>query len=99
MARRDVVVVGASAGGVEALRTLLGELPPDFPAAVLVVLHMPPGATSALPAILGRVCALPVAAAQDGVSLLPGTVTVGVPDHHLMLRSEEHTSNSSHANI
>jgi len=89
MARRDVVVVGASAGGVEALRTLLGELPPDFPAAVLVVLHMPSGAHSALPAILGRVCALPVAAAESGAVLQPGTVTVGVPDHHLMVTGEQ----------
>jgi two-component system chemotaxis response regulator CheB len=89
MARRDVVVVGASAGGVEALRTLLGELPPDFPAAVLVVLHMPPGAHSALPAILGRVCALPVEAAEHGAPLTPGTVTVGVPDHHLMVAGDQ----------
>ncbi|WP_147251947.1 chemotaxis protein CheB [Blastococcus sp. TF02-09] len=88
MARRDVVVMGASAGGVEALRTLLGDLPPDFPAAVLVVLHMPPSAHSALPSILERVCALPVAAAEHGAPLRPGTVTVGVPDHHLMLAGD-----------
>jgi two-component system chemotaxis response regulator CheB len=79
------VVVGASAGGVEALAQLLGGLPADFPAAVLVVLHMPTSARSALAAILARVSALPVRQAVDGLPLEPGTVTVAVPDHHLML--------------
>jgi two-component system chemotaxis response regulator CheB len=85
MARRDIVVVGASAGGVEALQTLLHALPADLPAAVLVVLHLPGGARSALPAILDRVCALPVRQAVHGDFLEPGTVTVGVPDRHLMI--------------
>lgn len=85
MARRDLVVVGASAGGVEALVQLLRGLPPDLSAAVLVVLHMPPGAHSALPAILGRVCNLPVAQAADGTRLEPGTVTVALPDQHLIV--------------
>ncbi len=85
MARRDLVVVGASAGGVEALLQLLRALPPDLPAAVLVVLHLPTGARSALPEILDRVCALPVGQAVDGALLEPGTVRVAVPDRHLMV--------------
>ena len=85
MAHRDVVVVGASAGGVEALGELLRDLPADFPAAVLVVLHLPTGARSALAAILARVCALPVRQAVDGARLERGTVAVAVPDHHLLL--------------
>ncbi|MGY1742794.1 MULTISPECIES: chemotaxis protein CheB [unclassified Blastococcus] len=83
--RRDLVVVGASAGGVEALRQMLRHLPLGFPAAVLVVLHMPSTARSALPAILDRVCDLPVRAAADGDRLEPGTVLVAVPDRHLMV--------------
>lgn len=83
--RRDLVVVGASAGGVEALREMLRTLPADLPAAVLVVLHMPTSARSALPSILDRVCDLPVRAAVDGDRLEPGTVLVAVPDRHLMI--------------
>ena len=85
MGRRDLVVVGASAGGVEALRVLLGNLPPGFPAALLVVLHVPPTGRSALPEILGRACPLPVRRAESGAALRLGTVTVAVPDHHLLV--------------
>jgi len=85
LTRRNLVVVGASAGGVEALRQLLAGFPPDLPAAVLVVLHMPSTARSALPAILDRVCDLPVRHAVDGDLLEPGTVLVAVPDRHLMI--------------
>jgi two-component system, chemotaxis family, protein-glutamate methylesterase/glutaminase len=85
MARRDIVVVGASAGGVEALLSLLRGLPRDLPAAVLLVLHLPTSARSALPAVLGRGSTLPVRQARDGDPLEPGTVTVAVPDHHLMV--------------
>lgn len=85
MAHRDVVVVGASAGGVEALRTLLSGLPADLGAAVLVVLHMPRSSPSALPAILSRVSALPVRSAVDGEPLRQGRVYVAPVDRHLLV--------------
>jgi two-component system, chemotaxis family, protein-glutamate methylesterase/glutaminase len=88
MARRDLVVIGASAGGVEALLQLLRALPADFPAAVLVVLHLPTGARSALPQILDRACPLPVGQAVEGARLEPGTVRVAVPDRHLMVADD-----------
>ncbi|MFB4268991.1 chemotaxis protein CheB [Nonomuraea sp. GTA35] len=84
-AGRDVVVVAASAGGVEALRVLLGGLPPDLPAAVLVVLHVPPQGNSVLAGILDRAGPLKAAPADDGESLRPGRVYVARPDFHLLL--------------
>jgi two-component system chemotaxis response regulator CheB len=85
MSHRDVVVVGASAGGVEALRDLVAGLPVDLPAAVLVVLHMSPTGASALDRVLQRPSTLPVLRASEGAPLQPGTVTVAVPDRHLLL--------------
>jgi two-component system chemotaxis response regulator CheB len=83
--RRNLVVVGASAGGVEALEQLLRALPAELPAAVLVALHVPSSAHSALPAILSRWSPLPVGSAEHGLELVPGTLTVAVPDRHLMV--------------
>lgn len=82
---RDLIVVGASAGGVEALRDFAAGLPADIPASVLVVLHLPAGGTSALPAILGRSGALPACSAKDGMPLTHARIYVGPPNHHLLV--------------
>jgi two-component system chemotaxis response regulator CheB len=86
--QRDVVVVGASAGGVEALARLVASLPADFPAAVLVVLHVLPGGRSVLGEILARAGRLPAATATDGARIERGRIYVAPPDHHLLLDGE-----------
>jgi two-component system chemotaxis response regulator CheB len=83
--RRDIVVVGASAGGLEALRALVAGLPADFPAALFIVWHVAPESPSYLVQYLSRYSAVPVEAAQDGAPLVPGRVVVAVPDRHLLL--------------
>jgi two-component system, chemotaxis family, protein-glutamate methylesterase/glutaminase len=82
---RGVVVVGASAGGVEALTHLSAGLPDDLPYAVLIALHLPPGAPSVLARILDRSGPLPAEAATDGAELAAGRICVAVPDRHLLV--------------
>ena len=85
MATHDLVVIGGSAGGVEALTRLMRALPADFPAAVLVVIHFPPNAMSALPAILNRAGPLPAAVGKPEEPILPGKVYVAPPNCHLLV--------------
>ena len=82
----DIVVVGTSAGGVEALTALVHELPPDLPAAAFVVLHVPPYAVSRLPQILNRSGPVPAAHAEHGDRIVPGRIYVAPPDRHLLVR-------------
>jgi two-component system chemotaxis response regulator CheB len=86
--QRDIVVIGASAGGVEALTGLFQNLPPDLAAAVFVVLHIPPDGPSQLHRILGRETGLPVAAAIDGEPVQNGRVYVASPDRHLTVQDQ-----------
>lgn len=88
-ARRDLVVVGASAGGVEALTRFAASLPPDLPAAVAVVLHIPAGGQSALHHILSRSGPLRCSTAADRQPLLPGHVHVAPPDRHVIVEGDE----------
>jgi two-component system, chemotaxis family, protein-glutamate methylesterase/glutaminase len=82
---RDIVVMAASAGGIEALRDLLSRLPADLPASVLVVLHIPATSGGALASILDRSGPLAAATARDGETLRPGRVYVAPPDRHLLI--------------
>jgi two-component system chemotaxis response regulator CheB len=81
-----VIVVGASAGGVQALQELVAQLPPELPASVLVVLHMSPAGTSVLHSILERAGALQASQPRDGERLERGHIYVAPPDFHMLLR-------------
>ncbi len=83
--RRDLVVAGASAGGVEALRAVVSRLPSDFPGTLLVTMHLGPGTHSALARILDRAGPLPAVTAEHGTAIKPGTVHVAPPDRHLLI--------------
>ena len=85
MPRRDIVVIGASAGGIEALGGLVRHLPADLGAAVLVVLHLAPEHKSVLPRILSSAGPMPAKHAHNGEALVPNCIYVARPDHHLLL--------------
>jgi two-component system chemotaxis response regulator CheB len=85
MAHRDVVVVGASAGGLEALQRLLADLPANLDAAVLVVLHTSNHEGSALSNILDRAGPLLVLHPQDGALIRKGRVYIAPPNVHMMV--------------
>lgn len=86
---RDIVVIGASAGGVESLITFVRALPFDLPATILVVLHVPASGASALPRILERVGKLPVDIAAPQQGLQRGRIMIAPPDQHLVVFGNE----------
>lgn len=89
MVRRNLVAVGASAGGVEALRTLVMGLPEDFPAAILIVLHIPSHSPSMLHEILDRAGPLRAFSAQEGETIRGGRLYVAPSDRHMMVEGEK----------
>ncbi|MBV7561263.1 chemotaxis protein CheB [Pseudomonas sp. sia0905] len=84
----SAVVVGASAGGVEALLSLFTELPGDYGLPVVVVLHLPDGRESLLPDLFARCLALRVKEAQDKEALQPGTLYFAAPGYHLCIEAD-----------
>jgi two-component system, chemotaxis family, protein-glutamate methylesterase/glutaminase len=85
---RTVVAMAASAGGIQALSTVLGGLPRELPAAVAIVQHLDRHHPSVLAELLGRRSALEVRQAGDGVELREGEVVVAPPDHHLLVNPD-----------
>jgi two-component system chemotaxis response regulator CheB len=85
---RDIIVVGASAGGVEALKQLVSYLPPDLPAAVFAVLHISPWTESLLPKILDHTGTLPAQHPVSGQRFWPGNIYVAPPDQHMLLEKD-----------
>lgn len=87
-AQRNIFAIGASAGGVETLSTLIGCLPANFPGAIFVVIHIAPTAKSVLPAILERRGLLRAIHPRDGDRIEPSVVYIAPPDHHLVVERD-----------
>jgi two-component system chemotaxis response regulator CheB len=88
MPTHDTIVIGASAGGVQALTRLVADLPEELPSAVFIVLHIPTDVPSLLPEILSRGSRLPVAHAVDGEQIRTGKIYVAPSDHHLLIEKQ-----------
>lgn len=86
MPGHDVIVIGASAGGVEVLKQLVEFLPQDLPAAIFAVLHVPSNSTSALPKILDKWSSLTAYHPQDREQILYGRIYIAPPDSHLLVK-------------
>lgn len=82
------VVIGTSAGGIQALSRILPALPADFPAPVLVVIHMPADSGNVLAPLFQKKCRLTVCEAEDKEPARPGTVYFAPPDYHLLVEME-----------
>jgi two-component system chemotaxis response regulator CheB len=80
---RDIVVIGGSAGGLEALCQVVSGLPKDFPAALLVVLHTSPQSPGLVARVVARSGQLPVAYGQHGETIMPGRVYIAPAAYHL----------------
>ena len=94
----DIVAMASSAGGLTALSHILADLPPDFPAPIVVVQHLDPRHRSLMAKILSRRTSLKVKEAEEGDVVSPGTVYIAKPDRHLLVNSD-HTLSLSQSEL
>ena len=85
MAPRNIIVIGASAGGFEALKKLVGDLPADFAASIFIVWHLSPDIRGVLPQVLNRAGTIHAAHAYDNEPIEPNRIYVAPPDRHLLV--------------
>ncbi|WP_442484979.1 chemotaxis protein CheB [Aeoliella sp. SH292] len=84
----EAIVIGASAGAIDALAAILPELPRDFPVPIMVVVHLPVDKKSLIVQIFQQKCQISVVEAEDKVPLEPGTVYFAPADYHLLVEPE-----------
>jgi two-component system, chemotaxis family, protein-glutamate methylesterase/glutaminase len=87
MPGHDIIVIGSSAGGIDALIRLAAALPADLPAALFVVQHIAAEGTSLLPEILSNAGPLPAQHPTDGATIERGCIYVAPPDHHMLVEN------------
>lgn len=85
MDKRDIVVIGASTGGIAALQAIVRDLPGDFAASIFIVLHVAPSSPNYLHRILEKAAHLPACTASSGQSIKPGHIYVAPADHHMLI--------------
>lgn len=87
MAKRDLICVGASAGGIETLIQFVKLFPQDFPASIFIVLHISSDSPGMLPQILGKHSNLPITNAKNGEAIRNGHIYAAPPNFHLLLKN------------
>lgn len=89
MFKNYVIVIGGSAGGINALQSLLNPLPDDFPAAILIVVHIPSNKVSRLHKIISHYTRIPVMKPSDGMSLEGNRIYVAPPNFHMIIKNDK----------
>src|SRR5262245_47335364 len=87
MDKHDIIVIGTSAGGVEALIELVRALPADMPASIFIVLHLAPEGKSVLADILSRAGTLPAVFATSGEPIKQGKIYIAPNNHHMLIKN------------
>ena len=95
----EAIVIGASAGCMDALSQILPEIPAHYPIPILVVVHLPPDRDSIMGALLQEKCAVKVCEAADKEPLLPGTIYLAPPDYHLLVETDRTLSLSNEEEV
>ncbi|HEY2020176.1 chemotaxis protein CheB, partial [Paraburkholderia sp.] len=95
----ELVVIGGSAGGLDALNVLIGALPARFAPAVMIVMHLPPDSPSYLVQALAHRCALPLLEPDAGERILPGRVHVAPPGYHMLVEVDRTVALSTDAAV
>lgn len=80
-----IIVIGASSGGFQAIKTIVNDLPPDLDASIFIVWHMSPNVRSVLPHMLNKTNCIQAAHARDREEILPNRIYIAQPDHHLLV--------------
>ncbi|MBD0346242.1 MAG: chemotaxis protein CheB [Coleofasciculus sp. Co-bin14] len=88
MSRPEIIVIGASTGGVVALTQLIQDLPSQLPAAIFIVVHTPANLPCGLPQILQNCGKLPAVHAVDGAAIEQGCIYIAPPNRHLLVKRD-----------
>jgi two-component system, chemotaxis family, protein-glutamate methylesterase/glutaminase len=95
----DAIVIGASAGAVEALSKLLPGFRADYPVPIIIVVHVPSNSENSLCKLMAPICSIQLREAEDKENLCPGNVYFAPPDYHVLIESDHRISLSSEKEV